>query len=146
MGSRFRRTAATALLAIGSAILLNACEPPSGASRCAFSRSMAAGSATVAPVVADLGLKPRPKPKPKPTKQRTANCTRQNSPTWKGYTSKRNGWKTDGSYYYKWDNLHNDIEKYDRSGRHLGSVDPSTGKVYRGRQATHDLTKAERNW
>lgn len=146
MGQRFRRAIATTMVAIGSVVLLSACEPPKGAGGCAFARSMAQGSAKVSPVVADIGLRPNPKPKPKPTKQRRANCTKQNSPIWKGYTSKRNGWKTDGTNYYKWDNLHNDIEKYDRGGRHLGSVDPSTGKVYRGRQATHDLTKAERNW
>lgn len=144
MGPRSRRTVATTLVALGSIVLLGACKPPAGGSGCAFSRSMAQGSATVSPVVMPLGV--RPKPKPKPTKQRKANCTRQNSPIWASYSSKRNGWKSDGTYYYKWDKTHNDIEKYDSLGKHRGSVDPSTGKVYRGRQSTHDLTKTERNW
>lgn len=144
MGAETRRTPSTLIAVICAIITLSACEPPPSGAGCTFSRSMAQGSDHIAPVAADIG--PKPKPKPTKTKQRKANCSKQSSPIWKGYTSRRNGWKTDGSSYYKWDNLHNDIEKYDGSGREVGSVDPSTGKVYRGRQATHDLRKAERNW
>ena len=33
--------------------------------------------------------------------------------------------------YYEWDYTHNDIEVYDRNGKHLGSMDPNTGKMYK---------------
>ncbi|WP_321385096.1 colicin E3/pyocin S6 family cytotoxin [uncultured Enterococcus sp.] len=33
--------------------------------------------------------------------------------------------------YYEWDFTHNDIEVYDKTGRHLGSMDPVTGEMYK---------------
>ena len=33
--------------------------------------------------------------------------------------------------YYEWDHTHNDIEVYDKKGRHLGSMDPTTGEMYK---------------
>jgi hypothetical protein len=33
--------------------------------------------------------------------------------------------------YYEWDHTHNDIEVYDRRGRHLGTMDPVTGEIYK---------------
>lgn len=33
--------------------------------------------------------------------------------------------------YYDWDYTHNDIEVYDRNGNHLGSMDPTTGEMYK---------------
>ena len=33
--------------------------------------------------------------------------------------------------YYEWDNTHNDIEVYDKTGKHLGSMAPSTGEMYK---------------
>ena len=33
--------------------------------------------------------------------------------------------------YYDWDWTHNDIEVYDRNGKHLGSMDPVTGIIYK---------------
>lgn len=38
-----------------------------------------------------------------------------------------------GSMFWKveWDHTHNDIEVYDNKGRHLGSMDPTTGKMYK---------------
>jgi len=35
------------------------------------------------------------------------------------------------THYYKWDNLHNDIEVYDRNLDYKGSLDPKTGELYR---------------
>jgi hypothetical protein len=34
--------------------------------------------------------------------------------------------------YYSWDNLHNEIEVFDRFGKHLGVMDPTTGKMIKG--------------
>jgi hypothetical protein len=43
--------------------------------------------------------------------------------------------KTSGSgsqkRYYEWDYTHNDIEVYDKNGKHLGSMDPTTGEMYK---------------
>ncbi len=33
--------------------------------------------------------------------------------------------------YIKWDHLHNDVEAFDRGGRHLGSYDPQTLRLYK---------------
>ena len=33
--------------------------------------------------------------------------------------------------FYTWDNLHDDIEVYNRWGKHLGSMDPVTGEMYK---------------
>ena len=32
---------------------------------------------------------------------------------------------------YEWDHAHNDIEVYDSNGKHLGSMDPITGEMYK---------------
>lgn len=31
--------------------------------------------------------------------------------------------------FYSWDNLHNEIEVFDRLGKHLGVMDPTTGEM-----------------
>jgi putative cytotoxic protein len=31
--------------------------------------------------------------------------------------------------YYAWDYTHNDIEMYDKTGKHLGTIDPITGDL-----------------
>ncbi len=33
--------------------------------------------------------------------------------------------------YFEWDFTHNDIEVYDSKGKHLGSMDPTTGEMYK---------------
>ena len=40
-------------------------------------------------------------------------------------------YKTDGKNIYKWDFTHNDIEAFNKKGKHLGSIDPQTGKMYK---------------
>ena len=40
-------------------------------------------------------------------------------------------YKTDGTNIYKWDFTHNDIEVFAKNRRHLGSIDPRTGKMYK---------------
>ncbi|CAI2183521.1 8606_t:CDS:2, partial [Funneliformis geosporum] len=47
-----------------------------------------------------------------------------------------NGKSGDDKRFYRWDNTHNDIEVYDRRGRHLGSMDPRTGKMYKAERDT----------
>ena len=34
-----------------------------------------------------------------------------------------------GERFYEWDGLHGELEVYNSRGRHLGAVDPSTGRV-----------------
>ncbi|MGH7573968.1 MAG: SpvB/TcaC N-terminal domain-containing protein [Longimicrobiales bacterium] len=38
-----------------------------------------------------------------------------------------------GTRHYEWDHTHGDIEAYDSKGRHLGSMNPSTGELYKPR-------------
>lgn len=38
------------------------------------------------------------------------------------------------AYYLQWDHLHNDVEVYSWSRKHLGSLDPKTLRLYRGPQ------------
>jgi hypothetical protein len=55
------------------------------------------------------------------------------SPVWKGLNSFRGQTKTRGTgknkQYLEWDFTHNDIEVYDNKGKHLGSMDPSSGNM-----------------
>ncbi|WP_078380036.1 SAR2788 family putative toxin [Sutcliffiella halmapala] len=64
------------------------------------------------------------------------NMTKADSPVWKRFSTFRGKTKTSGSgkkkRYYEWDNTHNDIEVYDHNGKHLGSMDPLTGEMYKG--------------
>ena len=67
------------------------------------------------------------------TKSRITNISKGKSKIWKSFKSAKNGWKQSGSgkklKYYSWDNLHNEIEIFDRLGKHLGAMDPVTGKI-----------------
>ncbi|SAK99059.1 Cytotoxic [Caballeronia glebae] len=62
---------------------------------------------------------------------RQANPSKADSPVWQDLKSAGNGVKTDGVRYYEWDYTHNDIEVYDKRGRHIGSADPVTGELYK---------------
>jgi intein/homing endonuclease len=69
------------------------------------------------------------------TGERIHNISRQDSPIWNEFDNYRNGIKSSGSgskkRYYEWDYTHNDIEVYDKNGRHIGSMDPRTGDLYK---------------
>ncbi|MDX8045706.1 SAR2788 family putative toxin [Gracilibacillus sp. S3-1-1] len=69
-------------------------------------------------------------------RQVSKNMAKADSPVWKKLKPFRGKTKTDGSgkkkRYYEWDNTHNDIEVYDNKGKHLGSMDPLTGEMYKG--------------
>ena len=61
---------------------------------------------------------------------------KSSSPVWKKTktyrgTVRTNGLKGKSRQYYEWDHTHGDIEVYDRKGIHLGSADPSSGKIYK---------------
>lgn len=66
-------------------------------------------------------------------KERVRNVSKQQSPVWKSFKNYRGGIKTEGTgkekTYYKWDHTHNEIEYYDRKGKHLGAIDPLTGDL-----------------
>ena len=56
------------------------------------------------------------------------------SPVWGETKPARGKTRTNGENgrakeYYEWDFTHNDIEVYDRNGRHKGSKDPTTGEM-----------------
>ncbi|MBT2710516.1 hypothetical protein J7I91_21470 [Pseudomonas sp. ISL-84] len=62
---------------------------------------------------------------------------KQESPIWKGFKNvKGRSLKTNGSSrsqrFYSWDHTHNDIVVFDSKGRYLRSMDPITGKMYKG--------------
>ena len=64
------------------------------------------------------------------------NPTKGESEVWKNLDNvKGQDRKTSGTgrnkKYYEWDHTHNDIEVYDRKGNHLGSMDPTTGEMYK---------------
>ena len=64
------------------------------------------------------------------------NPTKGESEVWKNLDNvKGKDRKTSGTgrnkKYYEWDHTHNDIEVYDRKGNHLGSMDPTTGEMYK---------------
>lgn len=44
-----------------------------------------------------------------------------------------------GAYYLQWDHLHNDVEIYSKSLKHLGSLDPETLKLYKDAVFTRKL-------
>lgn len=58
------------------------------------------------------------------------------SQVWKDLKPYKGKTKTNGKTekereYYEWDYTHNDIEVYDAKGRHLWSMDPKTGEMYK---------------
>lgn len=68
--------------------------------------------------------------------ERKKNPEKGDSKVWKDLDNvKGMDRKTSGSgknkKYYEWDHTHNDIEVYDNKGRHLGSMDLTTGKMYK---------------
>ncbi|MCJ1989080.1 hypothetical protein GYN21_02500 [Lactococcus piscium] len=66
---------------------------------------------------------------------RIENPTKSESKIWRGFRNYKNGIKTSGSgkkqKYYKWDHTHNDIEVFDSKRNHLGSMEPTTGEMYK---------------
>jgi len=67
------------------------------------------------------------------TCDRIVNVTKQSSKIWNGLKNGKNRIKISGSgnklRYYSWDHLHNEIEVFDKLGKHLGAMDPTTGKI-----------------
>nr|CAA9232375.1 hypothetical protein AVDCRST_MAG63-1004 [uncultured Armatimonadetes bacterium] len=123
------RAVRVVLLAL--AILTSAaCEPAGSPRDCSFTRPVAAPALILAE---DTAAKPRPKA----TKTRAVNtCSKGNSPIWRLYKPYKGDWRTDGGdKFYQWDNLHGDIEEWERRGgrlHHLGSLDPNNGRKYKG--------------
>lgn len=54
---------------------------------------------------------------------------------WKSLKNYKGKTKTSGKgnnkKYYEWDNTHNDIKVYNKLGKHIGSMEPKTGKMYK---------------
>ena len=66
---------------------------------------------------------------------RKTNVSKAESPVWNSLNNYKNGLKSSGTgrnlKIYSWDNLHNEIEVFDRLGKHLGAMDPVTGEMYK---------------
>ncbi len=61
-----------------------------------------------------------------PFLERMVRVTRQGGQRWRSPEADR---------YYEWDDLHGEIEVYDRRGNHLGAADAATGEVVKGPRA-----------
>ena len=63
------------------------------------------------------------------------NPSKANSKVWNSLHSYKGSIKKSGvgkkTKYYEWDFTHNDIEVYDSKGKHLGSIEPTTGELYK---------------
>lgn len=63
------------------------------------------------------------------------NPSKANSKVWNSLHPYKGSIKKSGvgkkTRYYEWDFIHNDIEVYDSKGRHLGSIEPTTGELYK---------------
>ena len=69
-------------------------------------------------------------------KAQVKNPSKSESTVWKGLENFKNGLKTSGTgknqRFYSWDYLHNEIEVFDRFGKHIGVMDPTTGEMIKG--------------
>jgi hypothetical protein len=63
--------------------------------------------------------------------ERVTNPSKSESPIWKAAQPYKNGLRKSGDEVWDWDATHNDIEVYDRHGRHRGSRNPTTGEMYK---------------
>ena len=78
--------------------------------------------------------------------KRIFNVSKQNSTIFNSFsTVKGKSYRTSGKgkkqKFYQWDYTHNDIEVYDSNGKHLGSMDPITGEMYKDAVAGRKLEK-----
>lgn len=60
----------------------------------------------------------------------------KHSKVWKDFKPYKGKTKTNGQTgkkkrFYEWDYTHQDIEVYDSNGKHLGSIDPFDGELYK---------------
>lgn len=62
---------------------------------------------------------------------RQINPSKAASKAWHEATHFKGELRRSGNEIWAWDKLHNDIEVYDKRGRHLGSRSPTTGELYK---------------
>jgi hypothetical protein len=84
-----------------------------------------AGSGGISAAGAHTARAPLPAP-------RALGVARASSPIWKSLHTYRGGIRTNGlrgraRRFYTWDGAHNEIEVFDKNGRHLGAMDPVSG-------------------
>jgi hypothetical protein len=68
--------------------------------------------------------------------QRITNPPKAESPIWRDLKPYRGDVKCNGKdgkdrQYYQWDHTHNDIEVFDSRMKHVGSMNPTTGSIYK---------------
>lgn len=76
--------------------------------------------------------------------KRIVNPPKSKSPVWKGLKHHKGDIRTNGKSgsekrFYRWDDKHDDIEVYDKNGKHLGSMDPRIGKIYKKAVSGRDI-------
>jgi Cytotoxic len=54
------------------------------------------------------------------------------SPIWNNFDRYQGKTRRDKDRLFEWDNLHGDIEVYNKRGEHLGSMNPFTGEMHKG--------------
>lgn len=64
------------------------------------------------------------------------SIAKASSAVWKGFSKyrgdiKTNGLNGKGRQFYQWDHTHGDIEVYDSRRKHIGSMNPQTGEMYK---------------
>ena len=57
-----------------------------------------------------------------------AQPSKPKTPKQGGNSGKRKRWKDSDGNIYEWDYQHGDVEKYDKRGKHKGSINPNTGE------------------
>jgi hypothetical protein len=76
--------------------------------------------------------------------RRNTNPSKAESPIWKSFPNYKNGLRYNGKNgrdreLYDWDHTHNDIEVYTGNGIHKGSMNPTTGEMYKPAKAGRTL-------
>jgi Cytotoxic len=51
----------------------------------------------------------------------------------------RRRWKGPNGQIYEWDYQHGTVERYTPAGKHLGEVDPETGELKKGPDASRSI-------
>lgn len=73
---------------------------------------------------------------------RIPKVSKPESPVWKNLKPHKGKTKTDGDRLYEWDHENGDIEVYDRAtGKHLGSMGPTSGNMYKPAVPGRKITK-----
>ena len=71
------------------------------------------------------------------------NPSKSESLVWRAAKHYKNGLRRSGDEIWDLDSAHNDIEVYDKRGKHRGSRDPTTGAMYKRRLVLQELNSLQ---